>query len=149
MRGTVGRRTFAEKVKAGVAGEAMTKCSRPAHRGTEGGTMEKTRYLNWGTSRVQPIRDRRAKTRWTKKISQREDARVSDEAILSDELEGQHNLPGSQEPLDRVVRARGTRQIAVRLRTPLIQQENQAPEFNSSTQMLAFGRPQRCVLRGH
>lgn len=115
VRGTVGRRTFAEKVKAGVAGEAMTKCSRPAHRGTEGGTMEKTRYLNWGTSRVQPIRDRRAKTRWTKKISQREDARVSDEAILSDELEGQHNLPGSQEPLDRVVRARGTRQIAVRL----------------------------------
>ena len=105
VRGQVGRRTNAERVKARAVGEAMTMSSRSAHRGTEGGTVEQTCHLNWGTSRVQPIRDRRAKTRWTKQISQREDARVSDEAIVSDDLGGQHNLPGSQGPLDRVVRA--------------------------------------------
>ena len=101
----VERRAFAKKDKAIVVGEEMTKSNRPASRGTGDGAVEQTRCLNWGSSRPQPIRDRRAKTRWTKKISQREPARVSDEAIVSDELGGQHNLLGSQGPLDRVVRA--------------------------------------------
>ncbi len=102
----VERRAFAEKDKAIVVGEEMTKSNRSATRGTGDGAVEQTRCLNWGSSRVQPIRGRRAKTRWTKKISQKEPARVSDEAIVSDELGGQHNLPGSQGPLDRVVRAK-------------------------------------------
>ncbi len=102
------RRAFAKKDKAIVVGEEMTKSNRLASRGTGDGAAEQTRCLNWGSSRQQPIRGRRAKTRWTKKISQREQARVSDEAIVSDEPGGQHNLPGSQGPLDRVVRATGS-----------------------------------------
>jgi len=37
---------------------------------------------------------------WTKEISRREGPRVSDEAIVSMDLGGQHNLPASQGPLD-------------------------------------------------
>jgi hypothetical protein len=36
----------------------------------------------------------------TKKISRREDLRVSDEVVVSEDLEGQHNPPASQGPLD-------------------------------------------------
>ena len=106
-RGLVERRASAKKDKAIVVGEEMTKSNRPATRGTGDGAVEQTRCSNWGSSPLQPIRGRRAKTRWTKKISQREQGRVSDEVIVSDELGGQHNLPGSQGPLDRVVRAKG------------------------------------------
>jgi hypothetical protein len=101
--GTVVRRACAKKGKAIVDGEEMTKGNRPANRGTGDGAVGQTRCLNWGSSRLQPLRGRRAKIRRTKEISQRKQARVSDEAIVSSELGGQQNLPGSQGPLDRVV----------------------------------------------
>ncbi len=41
---------------------------------------------NWGSCSHQPIRDRRAKTRQTKKIRYWEGRTVSDEAILGDDL---------------------------------------------------------------
>jgi len=99
------RRAYARKGKAIVVGEEMTKCNRPANRGTGDGAVEQTRCLNWGSSRLQPKRGRRAKIHRTKKISRWKQGRVSDEAIVSVELGGQQNLPGSQGPLDRVVRA--------------------------------------------
>ena len=91
-----------------MVGEEMTKSNRPANRGTGDGAVEQIRYLNWGSSRLQPKRGRRAKVDRTKKISRWKQVRVSDEAIVSVELGGQQNLPGSQGPLDRGVRATAT-----------------------------------------
>lgn len=51
-------------------------------------------------SLFQPIRDRRARTNWTKKISHAEEWRVSDEAIVSRDPMRQHNARESQGPLD-------------------------------------------------
>ncbi len=65
--------------------------TRQGRRGTEDGTESQIRGANWGNCLFQPIRGRRAKTRRTKKIRRREEQTDSDEAILSDDPERQHN----------------------------------------------------------
>ena len=50
------------------------------------------------SSRLEEVEGQRLA--WTKKISRREEARVSDEAVVSDDPEGQHNPRASQGPLD-------------------------------------------------
>jgi hypothetical protein len=80
--------------------EETTECTQQDRRGTEDGTESKIRGANWGICPHQPIRDRRAKARWTKKIRHREVLTDSDEAIVSDDLVGQHNPLESQGPLD-------------------------------------------------
>ena len=71
--------------------EVTTRCTRQGRRGTEDGTESQIRRANWGICLFQPIRGRRAKIRWTKKIRRREGQTDSDEAILSDDPERQHN----------------------------------------------------------
>jgi hypothetical protein len=102
-------RACADWVKARANGEATVICSRWVYRGTEGGTKGKTRGLNWGSSRTQSIRGRRAKTRRTKKIRRWEGVRVSDEAIVSEDPAGQHNPQASQGPLDWIAEVRRNR----------------------------------------
>ena len=50
-------------VKARTIGDLTAICSQSERRGAGGGTMEQIRGVNWGASRFQPIRDRKAKTR--------------------------------------------------------------------------------------
>jgi hypothetical protein len=95
------RRASTKKAKANAGGEGTTASSPPGSRGTGGGMAGERRGIKWGSSSSPPQGNRKAKTRRTKTISRRERGRVSDEAIVSRDPGGQHNLRGSQGPLDR------------------------------------------------
>jgi hypothetical protein len=77
--------------KANIVEEETTTCTRQDRRGTEDGTTLQIHGANWGICLFQPIRGRRAKIQWTKKIRHWKGQTASDEAILSDDLERQHN----------------------------------------------------------
>ena len=89
-------RAMAELAKTIVDREATVNCTCPVHRGPGGGMHEQTGRLNWGTTR-------RRKCRMDERISRSVAASGSDEAIVSDDLAGQHNRSGSQGPLDESV----------------------------------------------
>jgi hypothetical protein len=88
-----GCRVPADWTKTSAGGVATVICTRSAHRGTEDGMHEQTRRLNWGPTRGRSLRQ-------TKQISCRRATSGSDEAIVSDDLGGQHNRLASQGPLD-------------------------------------------------
>lgn len=79
-------------MKVRVNGEVIIMCSHFESRGTEGGMEEKINRVNWGTCYYQPIQDRRAKTLLTKNNKPERGITGSDEAIISDDYKGQHNL---------------------------------------------------------
>ena len=89
-------RASTDMAKTSVEGEATVKRTFPAHRGPGGGMHEQTGRLNWGTTR------RRSGPR-TKQISRGLATSGSDEAIVSNDLAGQHNRSASQGPLDESV----------------------------------------------
>ncbi len=107
-------RARAKRAKTSDGGEAIDKCSRHEHRGTDDGTMRKIDEVNWGSSLIQPSHDCEAKTGRTKQISRPEKQRVSDEAIVSDEPLGQHNPKVSQGPLGKNVVDKNPSSIAIK-----------------------------------
>ena len=86
-------RAMTDLAKTIVDGEATVEGTHPVHRGPGGGMHEQTGSLNWGTTR------RRSGPR-TKQISRGRATSGSDEAVVSDDLAGQHNRTASQGPLD-------------------------------------------------
>jgi hypothetical protein len=89
-------RAMTDLAKTTVDREATAERTCPVHRGPGGGMHEQTGRVKWGTTR------RRSGPR-TKKISRGLATSGSDEAIVSDDLTGQHNRSGSQGPLDESV----------------------------------------------
>jgi hypothetical protein len=86
------------------------------HRGKGGGTAGQSYGVNWGSSELPPWADSSGAP---KRRMLRCSFRVSDEAIVSVDLGGQHNLLASQGPLDERVevgrgRARLNRKILAR-----------------------------------
>lgn len=94
--GTCGGRARQEMAKTTVEREATVECTFPLRRGDRGDMHKQTDRLNWGPTRTPDVRR-------TKKISRRMDASGSDEAIVSDDLAGQHNRSVSQGPLGESV----------------------------------------------
>lgn len=94
-----GRRVSAETTKTNAVGEATAEGTRSVRRGPGDGMHEQTDNLKWGPTL------RRSVPR-TKNISRGMAVSGSDEAIVSDDLAGQHNRPASQGPLGGI--ARGT-----------------------------------------
>ena len=68
-----------------------------------GGTDVQPYGVNWGTSGLPPWADFLGRRSWEKQRSLCCGSRGSDEAIVSDDPEGQHNLLASQGPLDERV----------------------------------------------
>jgi len=89
-------RAMTDLAKTIVDREATADRTCPVHRGPGGGMYEQTSRVKWGTTH------RRSGPR-AKKISRGLAASGSDEAIVSDDLTGQHNRSGSQGPLDESV----------------------------------------------
>jgi hypothetical protein len=89
-------RAMTDMAKTIVDREATVECTCPVHRGPGGGMHEQTGRLNWGTTR-------RRKCRTDECISRSAATSGSDEAIVSNDLAGQHNRSGSQGPLDESV----------------------------------------------
>jgi hypothetical protein len=92
-----GCRVFAKATKTIAVGVETVDGTRLVRRGPGDGMHEQTRRSNWGPTRPHKVRT-------TKKISGRKTASGSDEAIVSDDLAGQHNRSASQGPLDRIAR---------------------------------------------
>ena len=88
-----GCRDSAELAKTSVGGEETVVGTRLVRRGPGDGMYQQTHCINWGPTRG--LSAQRAK-----KISRWAAASGSDEAIVSDDLGGQHNRWASQGPLD-------------------------------------------------
>src|ERR1017187_4591541 len=69
----------------------------------EDGTKAQKQGVNWGTSRSPPEAGPWVGGATRERISGWKRARGSDEAIVSDDLAGHYNPPGSQGPLDGIV----------------------------------------------
>ena len=85
------------------------------HRGKGGGTRAQSSGVNWGTSGFPPEADFLGCSSLRREfISGGEGFRVSDEAVVSDDLTGQHNPMASQGPLDGRVGVARSRYIEPR-----------------------------------
>jgi hypothetical protein len=121
-----GCRAAAKSAKAITVGEATAMCNRPVHRGTEDGTYEQTRRLNWGPSLFPPAR---VGGLGSKCISCRAEERGADEVIVSDDPEGQHNPPASQGPLDGI--GLGTFRLSFPSRGGLVRKDHYRRKTNT------------------
>jgi hypothetical protein len=121
-----GERAEAEPFEIGrrpqTAAKQQTRATAKIRRGTGNGTKGKLYGTNWGSSRQPaPTWPSGKDLAYNRKAgSRKEGPRVSDEAIVSIDLAGQHNRPGSQGPLDRNVCGRqgSTGQLAARPENP-------------------------------
>ena len=97
-------------VKANTEEEGTVMYTLRVHRGKGGGTRAQSSGVNWGTSGFPPEADfLGCSSLRSEFISCGEGFRVSDEAVVSDDLTGQHNPPASQGPLDGRVGVAGSR----------------------------------------
>jgi hypothetical protein len=97
-------------VKAKTEEEATVICTLRGHRGKGGGTRAQSSGVNWGTSGFPPEADFLGCSRPRHEtISGGEGFRGADEAVVSDDLSGQHNPMASQGPLDGRVGVAGDR----------------------------------------